>query len=212
MKKVLMTLGLTAGLFLVSACAPKEEVAQSWADQYTSLVASGQEAAGAEFADLQADLVAIREEIGDAYVYAISPVTAEKLDLDSDGSGDFMLTVDGSDPAEDWGVVYDAEAQFEEAWSGQVAAARSAWADGEEQRWSAFAPIYNSDQKVVALLGIDILVTDVLADHPEWNRDKAEWNGSTHELAEPLPEDIQKEVDALLTLVEKSAQPLSATK
>lgn len=215
MKKVLwMMTAFLATLFLV-ACGAKqaEETAApaSWADRYASLVASGKEAKGEEFAGLQQEVTAIREELGDAYVYIISPLKDGKAALDGDGEGDFMLTVDGSDPAEDWGVTYDAEAQFAEGWEGQVSVARSAWEDGDKERWSVFAPVTDKDGKVVALLGIDTDVTELMKDYSEWNRDKANWNGYTHDVPGGFPAPIQEKLDELKPIVEKYAKTLSAT-
>lgn len=214
MKKWFGLLTLLSGLFLVACGAKQAQEAAapaSWADRYASLVASGKEAKGEEFADLQKEVTAIRKELGDAYVYIISPLKAGKAALDGDGSGDFMLTVDGSDPAEDWGVTYDAEAQFAEGWEGQVSVARSAWEDGDKERWSVFAPVTDKDGKVVALLGIDTDVTDLMKDFPEWNRDKEDWNGYTHDVPDGFPVPIQEKLDELKPLVEEYAKTLSYT-
>lgn len=216
MKKYLASLVLfVLGLTTLVACGQKETnqstSSQTWGETYSQLLTSGQEAAGADFVALQQVLVAQRESLGDVYLYVISPLTDGKASATGDADGDFMLTVDGSDPAEDWGVVYDAEAQFAEGWAGQVSAARSAWEDGDDKRWSAFAPIYNDQQEVVGLLGLDVLVTDLLNANPEWNRDAEEWNGYTHDLGEELPADLQAKVDDIKATVQEEAKKLNET-
>lgn len=208
-------LSLFAVIVLASylgACAKKtSSVSTSWADRYTSLLHSGKAADGAEFNQLREELMAIREELGDVYIYAISPIKDGKASIDGDETGEFMLTVDGSEVSEEWGIVYDAEAQFAEAWQGQVATARSAWNDESEQRWSVFAPIVNKDKQVVALLGIDSLVTDVMAEYSDWNRDSDNWNGYTDEVPGGYPVAIQEKLEQMSAQVRRYAEKLSAS-
>lgn len=195
--------------FLVACGANFEQETTSWADRYGQLLASGEGSNGSEFDALQADLVSIRQELGDAYVYVISPIRDGQAVIDGDGAGDFMLTIDGSESSEDWGVIYDPEPQFMEAWSGQVTAARSAWDDETKHRWSVFAPIRHQDGRIVALLGIDADVTDLIKTYPEWSRDNKEWNGYTRQLPDGFPAPIQETLEQLKTQVADYARQLS---
>lgn len=211
MKRFLFFLSLIVAIVAIAACSKETVQETSWADRYTLLLQSGKADKGKEFAGLAKELAAIREELGNVYVYAINPIEAGKASITGSKTGDFMLMIDGSDPAEEWGVVYEAETQFAEAWGGRVATARSAWNDDTEQRWSVFAPIINKDKQVVAVLGIDSLVTDVMAEHSEWNRDNDNWNGYTDDVPGGYPVVIQEKLDELTAQVSHYAEQLSAT-
>jgi len=93
------------------------------------------------------------------------------VDLDP-SDGYFEITVDGSEEPDDWLNQYDVEGQFILAMNGTPAAAPTAWDnDVDDPVWSAFAPVHNSEGKVVAILGIDFPAPEILK-YPEWNRDQ----------------------------------------
>lgn len=166
---------------------------------------------GTKFGDLQKQVTAILEESKATYVYLVMPIKNVKAAVDGDLTGEFMLTIDGSNPPEDWGMTYHHEVQFSEAWNQQVAAARSAWADGENAWcWSAFAPIINSQGQVVTLLNVDFPATDVITKYPQWSRDDANWNGFTDVINGEIPEEISAKMDEVKAIVEKYAKQLSA--
>ena len=155
-----------------------------WGDEYAALIASGEARDYADYDSMKAALDDIRIECGATYVYVMTPGTDGEPDIAGDytSEGCFLITVDGSEDPDDWGVDYGWEIQFTEAWEGAAAAARSAWINDEAGTnhdicWSAFAPVYDSEGNVVCILGIDYPCADVLNDYPEWNRDMDEWNG-----------------------------------
>jgi dimeric dUTPase (all-alpha-NTP-PPase superfamily) len=88
-------------------------------------------------------LKAIKEMNGVTYVYSFVWDTEEQV-----------LLISESDYPDEFGTPYDMEPQFLLAFDGTPAAARHIWVD-EEAMKSAFAPIYNSEGVIVALLGID---------------------------------------------------------
>lgn len=143
-----------------------------WGDQHAAMMAAGEARAYKDFASMKAALDKIRIDSGARYVYALIPETA-------DNPKNFLITVDGSAEPDEWKAPYETEIQFIEAMAGTPAAARSAWGDGEEGAdpcWSAFAPIQDSKGNIVAILGVDFPAPEI-EKFPEWNRDKAEWNG-----------------------------------
>ncbi len=155
-----------------------EELGTGFGDKYAALIESGEARDYDGYDEMWKQLNTMTEEFGATYVYTMSPSGDDgEPVLDSDGTGSFCITVDGSEDPDDWATDYGWEIQFTEAWEGAPAAARSAWADSDELIcWSAFAPIFDSEGNVVCLLGVDY-PANVIFDYPEWNRDAVEWNG-----------------------------------
>ena len=192
------------------------EITTDFGNQYVALLESGKAREYTDYDFMKATLDAVREESGATYVYVMTPGTDGKPDIDGDYTeeGTFLITVDGSEDPDDWGVDYGWEVQFTEAWEGEAAAARSAWINDEAGNnhdicWSVFAPIYDGEGNVVAILGIDYPCADVLNDYPEWNRDMEEWNGYEDEIDEEVPADIQAIKDKILAMAADYAQKLS---
>jgi len=132
-------------------------------DQHVALMQSGKGWEYEGYADLKSKLDGFRIESGAYYVYCL-------VDMDP-YDGHFEITVDGSEEPDDWLNPYDVEAQFLLAMNGTPAAAPTAWDnDVNDPVWSAFAPVYNSEGRVVAILGIDFPAPEILK-YPEWNRD-----------------------------------------
>lgn len=199
-------------VFSLTACGGTSEEPECQADQYVSLINSGEARDFADYDSMKAELDKIREESGATYVYALSPGKdgVPSLDGETGKDGAFLITVDGSEDPDDWAVDYGWEIQFTEAWNGEPAAARSAWDDSDDlQCWSAFAPVYDSNGNVVCILGIDYPCTDVIADNPEWNRDAEDWNGFEDEITAEVPEAVQGVIDNVTSLAEKYAKQLS---
>ena len=192
------------------------EITTDFGNQYVDLLASGKAREYTDYDFMKATLDAVREESGATYVYVMTPGTDGEPDINGDYTeeGTFLITVDGSEDPDDWGVDYGWEVQFTEAWEGEAAAARSAWINDEAGNnhdicWSVFAPIYDGEGNVVAILGIDYPCADVLNDYPEWNRDMVEWNGYEDEIDEEVPADIQAIKDKILAMAADYAQKLS---
>ena len=201
---------LLCSIFLVACNSNVDKTSTSIADAYLELLNSNEKSAHKNFSLIQKALQDIRTESGAKYVYLIMPMENEKASLTGDPKGDFMLTIDGSEEPEDWGIIYHSEVQFTEAWNKTPAAARSAWADGADAHcWSAFAPIYDSNKNVVALLGIDYPATDVISIYPQWNRNDTNWNGYTDKIAEDIPAEIQEKMNQVISLATKYAEELS---
>lgn len=142
-----------------------------YADAFNLLMASGEGRDYAGYADLKATLDGFLTESGARYVYII---------VDKDPADEFFdLTIDAGDAPDDWMVQYEIEGQFTDAMNGVPSPALSAWYDDPENSadttWSAFAPIYDSENKIVGLLGIDYPAPEIDA-FPEWNRDTDTWN------------------------------------
>lgn len=138
-------------------------------DQHAALLASGEGREHADYPAMVAKLKAIQNETGAYYVYTL-------IDSDPNDKG-FNLIVDASAEPDDFMYLYELEGQFTDAMNGSPAAALSAWDNGKNDLcWSAFAPIYNTEGTIVAILGIDYPCPEIL-DFPEWNRDSSQWNG-----------------------------------
>lgn len=152
-----------------------------WGDKYVDLLASGEARDYAEYNDIMQVLWDAREECGATYIYALTPLVDGEITYDVEDTSAceyFAITVDGCEEPDDWGVEYEWEIQFTEAWEGAAASARSAWDNyGDGYCWSAFAPVYDSEGNVVCILGIDYPCDDLIADFPEWNRDGEEFCG-----------------------------------
>lgn len=192
-------------LLLLTGCTNKV----SWGERYFQLLNSNEESKNKYYEELRKELSDIRVESKATYVYVLMPIKDSKASIDGDVEGAYMLTIDGSEVTEDWGVTYDYEVQFKEAWLGEISAARSAWTDGDSFNWSAFAPIYNKEGKVVAILGVDYPAKDVIDLYPEWNRDGDKWNGYKDEIKEAIPAEIQAKIDEVKAIAEKYATKLS---
>jgi len=162
----------------------EEITADGWGDDYAALLASGEARDYEGYAALEKVLSDYRVESGATYIYALTPCVDGEIvyDVEAVDEVPFAITVDGCEDPDDWGLEYEWEIQFSEAWAGSVASARSAWDDSEEGDgsylcWSAFAPVYDSEGNIVCIVGVDYPVTEELADFPEWNRDADEWCG-----------------------------------
>jgi len=196
-------------LFSLTGCGGDDP--QCWGDKYAALLDSGEARDYEGYDEMKAELDNIREEIGATYVYVLTPGTDGVPDIagESGEDGAYLITVDGSEDPDDWAVDYGWEVQFTEAWTGTPAAARSAWNDSDElQCWSAFAPVYDSEGTVVAILGIDYPCTEVAQANPEWNRDAAEWNGFEDEITGDVPQDVADMREFVADLAAKYAKAL----
>lgn len=147
---------------------------KEFADKYKALLDSGQGKEHPDYANLKATLDQFRAESGARYVYLLT-------DMDPNDNF-FEITIDGSEEPDDWLAQYEIENQFLAAQGGLPAAAMSAWEDSDGTPiWSAFAPIRTSDDKIVAILGIDY-PAPIVSEYPEWNRDSDKWNGAEYQL------------------------------
>ncbi len=204
--------------FSLSACGSEETPepvgpsGDCFADQYVALIESGEARDFADYDDMAAKLAGIAEETGALYVYTLTPGVdgVPSFDGEAGKDGAYLITVDGCDDPDDWATDYGWEVQFTEAWEGTPSSARSAWNEEEDfQCWSAFAPVYDSEGKVVCILGMDYPCTEVIEDYPEWNRDDESWNGYEDEIDEYIPYDIEILRDDVTALVAKYAVMLS---
>lgn len=167
----------------------------------------GQEPAGPEeetdilqnqdYLALKESLDGIRTESGAYYVYMMVP----------NDDNDFLITVDGSEEPDDFLTNYGWEVQFTEAMEGEPATARSGW-DDDVPVWSGFAPVYNSDGKVVGILGVDFPSPEI-EDFPEWNRDREEWNGAEDEVPAEVPEVVLTAMKRPMTIAAEAAETLN---
>lgn len=167
----------------------------------------GQEPAGPEeetdilqnqdYLALKETLDDIRIDSGAYYVYMMVP----------NDDNDFLITVDGSEEPDDFLTNYGWEVQFTEAMEGEPATARSGW-DDDVPVWSGFAPVYNSDGKVIGILGVDFPSPEI-EDFPEWNRDREEWNGAEDELPAEVPQAVLTAMERPMTIAAEAAETLN---
>jgi len=205
-------------IFSFTACGGQSDLSEeSWGDQYQALVESGEAREHTDYQAMADTLIDIRDESGATYVYVMSPGVDGEPVLESENTTEqpFLLTVEGSEDPDPWAEDYGWEVQFTEAWEGVPAAARSAWDDSDAgdasyMCWSAFAPIFNSEGAVVAILGIDYPCTDVLDKYPEWNRYADNWNKYVDKIDGEIPAEIQQTMDDVTAIADKYAKQLSA--
>lgn len=151
---------------LLAVEAVGDDVSGEWGDKHVELMGTVVDGVYDEalYAELKSVLDEHRIATGAYYVYVMVP----------DENNDYLITVDGSAEPDDFMTNYGFEVQFDEAWAGAPAAARSAW-DDDVPCWSCFAPVYNSVGDVVCIVGMD-MPCELVNDYPEWNRDREEWN------------------------------------
>lgn len=190
------------------AYAPKMQL--SWASRYVALLNSGQTTNHPYYQELYETLNQIRLESGATYAYIIVPSQNGLPSITGNPRGEFALTIDGAEEPDEWGELYEFEVQFLEAWQGKPSIARSAWNDDDGQKlWSGFAPIYDQNRRVVALLGIDYPASDIIKKYPQWNRDDKAWNGYTNKIKGKIPPAVQKRMTLIKNIAQKYAKQLS---
>lgn len=117
-----------------------------------------------EYTALLSILTQQRDSLGASRMYVLVP----------DESGNFRLTADTD--SQPWLEDMGTSSVYDEAYSdGLVAAERSGWKKGSSYFWTAYAPLYNSEGDIYAILAADVSA-DALADHPEWDRTSDSWN------------------------------------
>ena len=151
-----------------------KELDGDWGDMHAAMMEADDPEEYAEFDTLREALVEFLEESDAKYIYAMYPSDTDNL------KAAFMITIDGSEDVDKFGTKYDNEKAFVTAWEGKAAVATNAWEDKKDGGycWSAYAPILNSDDEVVAILGVDCPAS-IIEDFPEWNIDSDEWNKLT---------------------------------
>lgn len=211
---VLLALLMVFSMAAITGCGSDDA---SWGDRYAALLESGEARDYEDYDALKSELDTIREDCGATYVYVLTPAGEDGITPDPTGAydenGSYLITVDGSEDPDDWCVDYGWEIQFTEAWEGTPAAARSAWDDGGSYCWSAFAPIYDSEGTVVAILGIDYPCDEVITAYPEWNRDAKDgvWNGFEDEITGDVPDDVAAMRELVTNYAAEYAAQLSGT-
>lgn len=96
------------------------------------------------------------EESDAVYIYAFS--------LNENGEPFFVAESDLSESSDDIGEIYEMLPAMKEAFEGKKTADRDETTDEWGTFLSGYAPIYDSNQQVVGIVGADINYTDVLAD------------------------------------------------
>ena len=102
----------------------------------------------AEYEEFQKALAMYVDKYKVTYVYTLIKVSDDMTNL----------IVDGAEPeyADDYGEEYEMEPQMVTAFAGKPDYARDIWKD-DDFGWqiSGFAPLYNSQGAIVALIGVD---------------------------------------------------------
>jgi hypothetical protein len=142
---------------------------EEWADLYSSCLESGNGQNFESYLDLKSTLDQFRAESGAYRIYMLT---------DMDPADDcYKLTVDGSENPEPWMTRYEIEGAFLSAQDGLPIASLSARNDDQNDPiWSAYAPVYDSNNRIVGILAIDYPAPEIL-NFPKWNRDSDQWNG-----------------------------------
>ncbi len=133
-----------------------------------------------EYPNLKATLDQLALNYGAYQTYVLT-------DLDDDITS-YEVTVasntNGGAPVCVYAEHHKAEYALNRAMNGTAAADmfartwKGAAADGSDiLTWTAYAPLFDADGTVQAILAFEYPKTDLLADFPEWNRMNAAWNG-----------------------------------
>jgi hypothetical protein len=142
-----------------------------WANWHKDMIASG-EARNFERYEIQSELLkTLKKQSGARNVYIIY---AEDGGTDAES---YKISMDAADKPAEFGASIEARFAIREAWEGRACADVSAWNyKKDDPCWSAFAPIYDGEINIVAVLGLDYPAPGILS-YPEWNRDSRKWNG-----------------------------------
>lgn len=119
-----------------------------------------------EYKQFQEKLKLIHDITAATYVYTLIKVSDDMTNIIAE-------SLDGED-ADEFGTEYEMEPQFELAFAGEPDHALHTWEDetyGTQK--SAFAPIYDSDEEIVAILGIDYPAPELSAEGEETADDEA---------------------------------------
>ncbi|WP_027398133.1 hypothetical protein [Anaerovorax odorimutans] len=145
-------------------------------DQLNALIASNQGKDYLEYSNMLEKLKSIQNEIEAYQVYTL--IDADKNDenynviINTDKDTD----EDTDEDTDDFMKAYKLEGAITDATNGYPTASLSAWNNNNNQLcWSAYAPIYDSNGNITAILGIDYPCPEI-KDYPEWNRDSDQWN------------------------------------
>lgn len=133
-------------------------LAGEYADLHPVIVAAGDRDLP-EHDRLHKRLAALRDELGATYVYTLIKVSDDMTNLIVDAAV--------GDDADEFGTEYEMEPQMAAAFDGQPAYAQHTWVDesyGVQK--SAFAPLFDSQGEIVAILGIDFPAPE-LEKYPE---------------------------------------------
>ncbi|RST77393.1 hypothetical protein D4T97_002595 [Siminovitchia acidinfaciens] len=116
-------------------------------DTHEKIVANGNRD-GSEYKEFQDALKEIHEAVKPTYVYTLIKVSDEMTHIIAESADE--------DDADEYGTEYEMEPQFETAFAGDSDYAIHTWDDEDYgTQKSAFAPVFNSKNEMVAILGID---------------------------------------------------------
>ena len=149
---------------------------------FLDMLRSGSGTSYKEYGNLKATLDQLALTYGAYQVYVLT-------DLDDDLTSYEVAVAsntNGGQPICLWAEHHRAEYALNLAMNGTSAADmfartwKGAAADGSDiLTWTAFAPLFDADESIAAILAFEYPKTALLADHPEWNRMNAAWNGVT---------------------------------
>jgi len=116
-------------------------------DMHDTIISKG-DRDNPEYREFQKVLAGYVEKFGVTYVYTLIKISDDMTNLIVDAAED--------EYADDYGTEYEMEPQMESAFAGNPDYAKHIWED-DDFGWqiSAFAPLYNSAGKLVALIGVD---------------------------------------------------------
>lgn len=116
-------------------------------DSHEKIVENGNRE-GADYEKFQAALKEIHEAVKPTYVYTLIKVSDDMTHIIAESADE--------EDADEYGTEYEMEPQFETAFAGTPDYAIHTWDDDDYgTQKSAFAPVYNSKDEIVAILGID---------------------------------------------------------
>jgi hypothetical protein len=142
-----------------------------FANWHRDMIASGLEHNYPRYDDRLALLDSMRKTTRSRNIYLL-------YDYDAENDA-YRISLYSSKKPLPAGATREATHAIREAFAGRGTAEMFAWEYARDDPvWSAFAPIYDENAEIVAVLGLDRPAPSVL-EFPEWNRDSRKWNGLT---------------------------------
>ena len=140
-----------------------------WGEWHKTMIASGE---NSSYSGYELNKSFLQVMIEQASLHNVYIIYTDNVDGD-----EYSVSMDLDEKNGDFHDNLPATAAMKSAWNGTAAADPNPW-DYEKDVpvWTSYAPIYDMDAEIVALLAIDY-PTPGIHSFPEWNRSSKKWNG-----------------------------------
>ena len=140
-----------------------------WGEWHKAMITSGE---GVSYSGYELNKSFLQVMIEQASLHNVYIIYTDNINGD-----EYSVSMDMDQKNGDFRDNLPATAAMKSAWNGTAAADPNPW-DYEKDLpvWTSYAPIYDMDAEIVALLAIDY-PTPGIHSFPEWNRSSKKWNG-----------------------------------